>query len=172
MDWVPMFGYGDTVTVNPGSQETLSLMDPLLWSDPAFVEGRIEDENKAYRCERIVGQWMMGGTPSNGEVNLRLWPGYQRPDVAGVVVPGAIDGTAGRAEIANSRWWWERRISGNAITAQLGDWMDPFSHPWWTLCDARCKAWLNEDEVPCLSVENLTLNIVRFRFFLRLLVFA
>lgn len=168
MDWVPMYEYGIIQTVNPNTQINLPLMDPATWQNYDEVVGRVEDENKGYRLYRIVGQYTMASGGEN-QLCMRIWPGFQQPGGT-VAVPGSLVGLP-EAQVANERFWWERRLGQNGMTTIEWDWMDPFTHPWWTTCDCRPNAWISEGETSVLSMYNDdALAAVRCRFYWRLLV--
>lgn len=157
MDWVPGHVYGTTQTVEPQTQVNVPLIDPLVWASSTETVGRIEDQ-AAFQLLRVVGYfefwWSEDGGPGNGRVMHRLQPCFQDQDLGVPIAPGIMGDPVGQAEVANEKFWWERRHAGADFTTTDRDFWSLFYHPWQIFCDAKIRQWIPDNMVPCWCIYN------------------
>lgn len=166
-----MYRYAQSLAVGTTQQANFSLLDPAQWSTTAEVAGRIEDEADRYTIVRIIGQFGMATAELTDATVIRVWPGLE--DASGVVeanVPGSI---LSSPTAANERFWWERRISNNAIPSSIADCWDPVFDPWWFMLDCKPGQMMEEGLTPVLSIYNSSATeTLLSQFYLRMLIWV
>lgn len=172
MDWIPGYNYGLNTSVNPVSQATIPLIDPVVWAAAGNTVG-VREERANLKIIRIVGyfqfQWA-GALEGTRSVVHRLAPAFQDQDL-GVAVPAGLIVTGSADEVANEKFWGERRHAPQDIHLVASDFFTNFAHPYHMMYDLKVNQWVGEQFVPTWQVWNGDLSeTIRAIHFFRLLV--
>lgn len=146
-DWVPMRGYGLTVTLSDASPTVDYVLVRHGVEDPgASNVGHLEFADDIV-TQRVIGQVRCVVDAGTAVVAMRIRVGLydDQLDQAAFFATNLFNG-----DDANEPFLWQRYCALNA-----GDTFDIFADPWWSSMDVRVARRLTRDQALFLSMEKL-----------------